>query len=273
MSHRAPPPARRRVMRGLGMLVVTAIAATGLVARGLPSSARGSERPEGKTPVARPPSSRPRVRPQSARARRSSPPLIAVVGASFSAGVGAGNRQDAWPQDLARILHWRVVVSADRGAGFVNPGAGRRGPLSRLASRLDLVRLDPKVIMIQGGHDDIGQPLPLIRNRVTSLVTALHREAPQSRLVVLSVFARGQRPSRAARATDRTIITAARAADRAVVVFDPLAGRWYFPRASDRLHPTAAGHRWIARRLAAGLGERLPQARVQNAAPRATHNP
>ena len=30
-------------------------------------------------------------------------PLLAVVGASFSAGVGAGRPDQAWPQDLARI--------------------------------------------------------------------------------------------------------------------------------------------------------------------------
>ena len=49
-------------------------------------------------------------------------PLLAVVGASFSAGVGAGHLSDAWPEDLARIMHWGLIVSADRGAGYVNPG-------------------------------------------------------------------------------------------------------------------------------------------------------
>ena len=62
-------------------------------------------------------------------------PLLAVVGASFSAGVGAGNREHAWPEDLARIMGWRLAVSADPGAGYVNPGAGHRGPFSRLAAR------------------------------------------------------------------------------------------------------------------------------------------
>ena len=49
-------------------------------------------------------------------------PLLAVVGASFSAGAGAGHPSDAWPEDLARIMHWRLIVSADPGAGYVNPG-------------------------------------------------------------------------------------------------------------------------------------------------------
>jgi acyl-CoA thioesterase-1 len=185
-------------------------------------------------------------------------PVLAVVGASFAAGVGAGNRHNAWPEDLARILHGRVAVSADPGAGYVNPGAGHRGPFSRLAARLNLARLDPGVVIIQGGHDDIGRPLTLIRERVESLVAAIRREVPHARLAVLTVFARGNRLSRAAWATDQTIVAAARHADPPVLVFDPLAGRWHFPRIGDHLHPTAAGHRWIAERLAAGLRERMP---------------
>lgn len=185
-------------------------------------------------------------------------PLLAVIGASFSAGIGAGSRHRAWPEDLGRLLGWRVAVNADPGAGYVNPGHGDRGPFSRLASQLDLGRLHPRAIIIQGGHDDIGRPLPLVGDRVQRLVGKIHREAPHTLLVVLSVFARGNRPSTAAAATDRTIVGAARRADPGVVVVDPLAGHWHFSRVGDHLHPTAAGHGWIARRLAVVLRERLP---------------
>lgn len=184
-------------------------------------------------------------------------PLLVVVGASFSAGVGAGGHRHAWPQDLARILRWHAVVSADPGAGYVNPGAGERGPFSRLAFRLDLARLDPQVLIIQGGHDDIGRPLPLIRDRVETLVATIHRESPHTRIAILSVFTRGWHPSPQARATDRTVVTAARHADPSVLVFDPLRGRWRFPRVRDRLHPSAAGQSWIAQRLAVGLHQPL----------------
>jgi lysophospholipase L1-like esterase len=163
-------------------------------------------------------------------------PLLAVVGASFSAGVGAGNREHAWPEDLARIMGWRLAVSADPGAGYVNPGARHRGPFSRLAARLD-----PNTVIIQGGHDDIGRPLPLIRSRVESLISTIRREDPRGRLAVVTVFPRG-RPGPAALATDQAIVAAARHADPAVLIFDPIASHWQFPRIRDHLHPTAAGH-------------------------------
>ena len=189
----------------------------------------------------------------AARRNQTPSPLLAVIGASFSAGVGAGGQHRAWPEDLAKTLHWRLVLSADPGAGYVNRGSGRRGPLARLAARLHLGRASPTLIIIQGGHDDIGRPPSLIRERVQSLVARIHRQAPHSLLAVLTVFARGNRPSAAAMATDRAIVAAARRADPAILVFDPLADGWHFPRGGDHLHPTAAGYRWIARDLAADL--------------------
>ncbi|MEA2280443.1 MAG: acyl-CoA thioesterase [Solirubrobacteraceae bacterium] len=234
----------------LGALILISVAGTAVAYSGSPSSAPGVAPAGWQRPVVR-------ARAEPQQPGRRSRPLLAVVGASVSAGVGAGNLQHAWPQDLARMLHWRVLVSADPGAGYVNPGAGHRGPFSRLASRLDLGRLDPRLILIQGGHDDIGQPLPLISDRVESLVTAIRREAPHARLAVLSVFARGNRPSSETLATDRTILAAARHADPTILAFDPLARHWKFPRIGDHLHPSAAGHQWIAKRLAAGLRERF----------------
>ena len=50
-------------------------------------------------------------------------------------------------------------------------------------------------------------------------------------------------------------MTAARAADRAVIIIDPLAGGWRFPHGRDGLHPTAAGSAWIAGQVAAVLRE------------------
>jgi acyl-CoA thioesterase-1 len=179
-------------------------------------------------------------------------PLLAVVGASFSAGVGAGHPDQAWPEDLARIMHWRLALSADPGAGYVNPGAGHRGPFAKLAGRLHLARTDPGTIIIQGGHDDIGRPLPLVRARVERLIASVHRACPRSRLAVLTVFPRGV-PTPATRATDQAIVAAARQADPAIIVFDPITGHWQFPRIGDHLHPTPAGHEWIAHQLARGL--------------------
>jgi lysophospholipase L1-like esterase len=180
-------------------------------------------------------------------------PTVAVVGASFAAGIGAGAPDHAWPADLGRLLRWRVVVSADPGAGFVSGGEGRRGPFDRLTAALDLPKLHPNLVIVQGGHDDIGQPQALIEQRVRRLIDTIHQQAPNARIGVLSVFSDQHGPTPAARRTDATIVDAARHADPSVLVFDPLAGHWQFPRVHDHLHPTPTGHQDIANRIAADL--------------------
>lgn len=180
-------------------------------------------------------------------------PTLAVVGASVSAGIGAPTPEQAWPADLGRLLGWRVVVSADPGAGFVSTGDHGRGPFDRLAGDLDLARLRPDLVIVQGGHDDMGQPQSLIAQRVRELIDAIHQQAPDARIGVLSVFTDQRGPTKTARETDATIVAAARRADPSVLVFDPLAGDWRFPRIHDHLHPNSSGHQDIANRLASDL--------------------
>jgi lysophospholipase L1-like esterase len=146
------------------------------------------------------------------------------------------------------------VVSADPGAGFVAGGDHDRGPFDRLAGALDLPKLRPGLVIVQGGHDDIGQSQAAIGQRVRALIDTIHRQAPNAKIGVLSVFADQQGPTKAQRAADATIVDSARRADPSVLIFDPLAGHWQFPRIHDHLHPTPAGHQDIANRLAAALG-------------------
>ncbi len=246
---------RKLLLTGLALVLCAAGGTAGAAAAfggpaSAPAAAAASQRSGAHGRESRTLPGRPRYPAHTGGTAR---PLLAVIGASIAAGVGAGHRRDGWPEDLARMMGWRLVVSADPGAGYVHPGAGHRGPFSRLAARLHLARLHPSVVIIQGGHDDIGKPLPLLGERVHSLVATVRRADPRARLALLTVFPRGNHPPRADWATDETIVSAARRADPSVVIFDPLAGHWHFPRISDRLHPTPAGHLWIADRLAAGL--------------------
>lgn len=176
-------------------------------------------------------------------------PVLAVVGASFSVGVGAGRAGLAWPEDLARLVHWRLVVAADPGAGFLNRGTGRLGPFSRLLARLHLARLRPRLVIVQGGHNDIGWPLRQVRERAGQLVRSIERQAPAAEIAVVSVFSARLHPRRREWAVDRAVLAGALAADRQVIVFNPLEARWRYPRRPGHFHPTRQGYLWLARRL------------------------
>jgi lysophospholipase L1-like esterase len=172
-------------------------------------------------------------------------PTVVVVGASFTAGVGPGNPDGSWAALLARHLGWNAVVYGDPGAGYVRPGVHRRGPVSREISQVDLRKLNPALVIVQAGHNDMGVPADLEQQRVKQVIAQIRTAVPDAGIALITVFAgRLHRP--AAYQTDHTIVSAARAADPSVIIMDPLAGQWKFARVRDGLHPTAAGSKWIA---------------------------
>ena len=182
-------------------------------------------------------------------------PRLAIVGASFTAGVGSGPGR-SWAVLLARHLGWDAVVDGVPGAGYVRAPAGRpgsHGPVAAEIARAGLRALQPSLVIVQAGHDDIGVPSALERRRVEQAVDVIRAEAPRAKIVLLTVFP--GRSHRGAYRTDLAIVAAARAAEPAVIIIDPLAAGWRYAHVRDGLHPTAAGSAWIAARVAAVLRE------------------
>ena len=108
-----------------------------------------------------------------------------------------------------------------------------------------LAKLNPALVIVQAGHNDMGVPAPLEQLRVKQVIAQIRAAAPDADIALITVFVgRLHRP--AAYQTDRTIVAAAKAADPAVIIMDPLAARWKYARIRDGLHPTAAGSQWIA---------------------------
>jgi len=172
-------------------------------------------------------------------------PTVVIVGASITAGVGSGQPDRSWAALLARRLGWNAVVYGDPGAGYVRPGIHRRGPVAREISEVDLRKLSPALVIVQAGHNDMGVPAPLEQLRVKQVIAQIRAAAPDAGIALITVFVgRLHRP--AAYQTDRTIVSAAKAADPAVIIMDPLAGKWKYARIRDGLHPSAAGSQWIA---------------------------
>jgi lysophospholipase L1-like esterase len=172
-------------------------------------------------------------------------PTVVIVGASITAGVGAGQPDRSWAALLVRRLGWNAVVYGDPGAGYVRPGIHRRGPVARELSEVNLRKLNPALVIVQAGHNDMGVPAQLEQQRVKQVIAQIRAAAPDAGIALITVFVgRLHRP--AAYQTDRTIVAAAKAADPAVIIMDPLAGQWKYARIRDGLHPTAAGSQWIA---------------------------
>jgi lysophospholipase L1-like esterase len=261
------------VVRRYSWLAAVALAAAGCIAL-LPVTARATGWPPWAAPrpqslALRSPEAGPQAGPQAgAEAARGALAgceqkikhgvlTLAIVGASFTAGVGPGNPGKSWAVLLARQLHWNAVVYGDPGAGYVRAGLGRkgrRGPVIDEITRIGLGALKPELVIVQAGHDDIGVPPRLEERRVEQVIDLIRAEAPRAQIALLTVFA-GRSRSAAAYRTDHAIVAGGIAADRGVIVMDPLTGGWTFPRSRDGLHPSAAGSVWIAAKVAGILRE------------------
>ena len=194
-------------------------------------------------------------------------PTAAIVGASYTAGVGPGNPEQSWAVRLARELHWNAVVYGVSGAGFTRSAPGAAGSMSGLLEAEDLPRLNPALVIVQAGFDDSGVPDAVEASRVRAVIGQIRTAARNARIALLTTFAYTAAGTPALHATDQTIVTAARAADPGAIIMDPLAGRWQYERAGDGLHPTAAGDQWIAHRVAAILAANNVRAAPADGAP------
>jgi acyl-CoA thioesterase I len=239
---------------------LTAAAAVGFLVLLLVSSAQATVDP----PASRPPAAGPD--PESVRqataltgcerrlqsARRPGVPTVAIVGASFTAGVGAEDPAGSWAVLLARQLHWNAFVYGVPGAGYVHPGLGRKGPVAAEIARVHLGALQPSLVIVQAGHDDMSVPPDLERLRVEQTVAMIRAQAPGAQIALVTVFA-GRTRTQALYRIDQAIVAGAEAADPEVIIMDPLASGWRFPRARDGLHPSPIGDAWIAGTVAGVL--------------------
>ena len=182
-------------------------------------------------------------------------PTMAIVGASYTAGVGPSSAVLSWAVELARTLRWDAAIYGVPGAGFARTGTDGQGPMTRMLTDEQLPALSPSLVIVQAGYDDSRVPAGVQRQQVLRTIDQIRAEAPQARIGLVTVFTSPARPIPARLfLTDRTIVAAARAADPNAIIMDPLTGQWTYQHANEGLHPTAAGDAWIAQKVAGILG-------------------
>jgi lysophospholipase L1-like esterase len=178
-------------------------------------------------------------------------PTVAIVGASYTAGVGPGVSSLSWAAVLAKTLHWNAVIYGVPGVGYVATGDSSLGPVSRMIEAERLGGLDPALVIVQAGHDDGGVSSAVERWQVERAIAEIRAQAPHARIALLTVFTKPATTHWLEfYRTDQAIVTAARAADPNAIIMDPFIGRWKFAHFHGGLHPTASGDAQIARRVA-----------------------
>jgi lysophospholipase L1-like esterase len=139
------------------------------------------------------------------------------------------------------------------GTGFLNPGWTSQPVSSRVATT---IRLRPDIVFVASGHNDSRWSAFATADAADAAIRRLRRALPKAVIVIVGpIWQNGSPPQRCLILRDRL---RARAAAIGAIFIDPLADRWFAGSGGqlvgpDRLHPTDAGHRFMARRVLAAL--------------------
>lgn len=180
--------------------------------------------------------------------------LAAFLGDSYTTGwVGAGIGRAGWPSIVARTFGWKSRNRAVAGTGFVNPGWTSQPMRTQVA---EIIRMRPGIVFVAGGHNDRRYATRRSAAAADAVLERLRRGLPHATLVVIGPIWQDGRPAASIIALRDHLRRKARS--MGAIFIDPLREGWFTGRAhryigSDGIHPTNAGHRYIAARVIANL--------------------
>lgn len=176
-------------------------------------------------------------------------PVVLFVGDSYVQGVGASRPgQSDYVALLAARFTWYVHRAGSAGGGYLTRGSA--GTVADLLESYDVAKLDPDLVVLQAGHNDVAASQPSLADAVTAAVVRVRQLAPQAQVDVVGVFWPGPPPEPAARTADEAIRRGAAAAG---ALFSAAADLRFPGDAGNR--PTDEGYRLVEERLAASFRE------------------
>ncbi|MHA3701298.1 SGNH/GDSL hydrolase family protein [Jatrophihabitans sp. YIM 134969] len=195
---------------------------------------------------------------------------LLFVGASYTVGLGATAPRAGYAPVLAGNLDRRFTVAAASGTGFLNPGSRHQGTFAQRIEALP-ADLDPRIVVIQGGRNDVGYPQPALQAAARDTITLAQHRFAHAQVVVMGPIPSVVPVSPRLLATRNVVRAAARQTGAGFV--DPIAQGWITQENERQFagpvpaHPNDAGYRYIANRLLVDLPAALEQSQPPVDAP------
>lgn len=174
-------------------------------------------------------------------------PVALFLGDSYTEGSGLATDElsTRWATVLAKRLDWTEVNAGCNGSGYTRPGAAcGNNYVERLPS---LEEVDPDVIIVSGGVNDLGATEDLIDTQVRETFKALHETFPEAELYAVNgIYYMGPvTPPLLAYLNEAVAHATAQAGGTYLDIGDPLLGHPEL-MGPDGVHPNPAGHELIA---------------------------
>lgn len=211
------------------------------------------------------------------------PKRMLVLGDSLSGGSNenAGGGAGTWFNKCARLLGYEDSWNEGIGStGYITPGTS-----VVFATRLplDVVPHTPDLLFVWGGYNDNGGDQGALATAASALYAGIRTGLPNAKTIVIGCYSPSGTPGASITNTDNTLRTAAAAAGFPFI--SPITGNVYGPGGTlisttgpwitgtgrvgapagngnadfyvgtDAIHPTDAGHKYIANRVYAAVKE------------------
>lgn len=182
---------------------------------------------------------------------------VLVFGDSWTYGSAASDPTLGYAYVLGELTGWTTVVDGVRGSGYLKPGLDGPDFGTRIAA-LDPA-LDPDLVIIQGSINDRRLPADGYAAAVDAAWDHLAAIYPDARIVVLGPAPQVLPVETATARIDHDLSDLA--AERGWWYISPVREGWIteanyldvIDTGIGRDHPSTAGHRYLAERLAAAL--------------------
>jgi len=194
------------------------------------------------------------------------PPVAAVsiIGDSYTGGSQmGGNGPQGWPilvedQLGQRGVQIRANVAAEGGAGYVSRGT-KGGVFDEQVPKV--VGPNSRLVIFLGSRNDDSAPPADLSVAVQKTLADVKAEAPTAKVVVIGPPWPNASPTPEILAVRDVLRAQAEAAG--AIFIDPIAEGWFFDRpdliGADGVHPTDAGHLFMADRIAPLIAQELGQ--------------
>ncbi|MGV0812909.1 GDSL lipase [Mycolicibacterium boenickei] len=189
---------------------------------------------------------------------------IAVIGDSYTTGAIEGGQGPkgwttlAWQSLSERGVQVDADVVAEGGAGY--EARGNRGSIfADLTARA--VQPDDSLVVFFGSRNDKDADLGLFTRLSRDALTQARRAAPTARMLVIGPpWVNAEVPPNLLGIRD---VLRDQARQVGATFIDPIAERWFFDNpeliGADGIHPTDAGHAYMADKIAPLIGKELPR--------------
>jgi phospholipase/lecithinase/hemolysin len=189
---------------------------------------------------------------------------IAVVGDSYTNGTAIGGQgPHAWTTLAWKSLARRGVPVAADVAAEGRAGYGVRGDQGNMFVDLTprAVKPDDALVVFYGSRNDQGVDPNFLSSQVFNSFSLAHGIAPNARLLVIGPpWPTADVPPAVLQVRD---ILSFQAMLAGATFIDPIAAGWFVDRpdliGKDGVHPTDAGHAYMADKIAPLIGDQLPR--------------